>query len=202
MLESIFVVSLFLMYLLLWRIKQKEHKALTGIDPQVMQQSTSNVQRFMASYSTILTVYAALIIVMHSSNVQVGSLFSRDSALSSVPFDVLGFVTGLGGLSLCRYAQVAMGTSWRVGIDEKMRTPLVTTGLYGFVRNPTYLGLFLLNIGVWLIWPTWTVSLLSLLFCLFLEIQVRCEEDFLFSVHGEAYEVYKKRTKRYVPFIY
>lgn len=202
MLESVFVVSLFLTYLLLWKIKQNEQKVLTGIDPQVMQQSTSNVQRFMAGYSSILTVYAALIIVMHSSHLQLGSLFVRYAGLSFVLFDVLGFAIGLGGLSLCRYAQVAMGTSWRVGIDEKTKTLLVTTGLYGLIRNPTYMGLFLLNIGVWLIWPTWTVFLLNILFYLFLEIQVRCEEDYLSSIHGEQYRQYKRTTKRYVPFIY
>jgi protein-S-isoprenylcysteine O-methyltransferase Ste14 len=156
----------------------------------------------MSNFSKILTVYAAIIILAHSSNIQLGSLFSRYSAFSSGKFDVLGFVIGLIGLSFCLYAQIKMGTSWRVGIDEKEKTQLITTGLYKFIRNPTYLGLFLLNIGVWLIWSTWTVFLLNILFFLFLEIQVRCEEDFLFSVHGEQYIDYKKRTKRYLPFIY
>lgn len=202
MLEAIFVVSLFLLYLLLWRIKQHQQIAATGTDLQVMNRSTSALQRFMASFSDILTVYAAVIILVHASNVQLSSLFNRYPGASSAPFDVLGFIIGLTGLALCRYAQVRMGTSWRVGIDEKTKTPLVTSGLYRFVRNPTYLGLLLLNIGVWLIWPTWTVFLLNLLFYVFLEVQVRCEEDHLSSVHGEQYAQYRNRTKRYVPFIY
>jgi len=45
-------------------------------------------------------------------------------------------------------------------------------------------------------------NLLNILFYLFLEIQVRCEEDYLFSLHGEQYSDYKKRTKRYLPLIY
>ena len=202
MLEAIFVVCLFLLYLLLWRIKQHQQIALTGTDPQVMNRSTSALQRFMASFSNILTIYAAIIILVHASNFQVGSLFSRYGGASSAPFDVLGFIIGLAGLAVCRYAQVKMGASWRVGIDEQTKTSLVTSGLYRFVRNPTYLGLFLLNIGVWLIWPTWTVFLLNILFYVFLEVQVRCEEDHLSSVHGEQYADYRKRTKRYVPFIY
>lgn len=47
MLEAIFVVGLFLLYLSLWKTKQIRQKPATGIDPQVMQKSTSNVQRFM-----------------------------------------------------------------------------------------------------------------------------------------------------------
>jgi protein-S-isoprenylcysteine O-methyltransferase Ste14 len=186
----------------LWRIKQIQQKRMTGIDPNVMEKSTSNVQKFMSDFSNILTAYAAIIILMHSSNIQLGSLFSRYGVFSSMKFDMLGFATGLIGLSFCLYAQTKMGASWRVGIDEKVKTQLITTGLYKFIRNPTYLGLFLLNIGVWLIWPTWTVFLLNILFYLFLEIQVRCEEDYLFSIHGERYNDYKKGTKRYLPLIY
>jgi protein-S-isoprenylcysteine O-methyltransferase Ste14 len=202
MLEAIFVIALFLLYMLLWKIKQIQQRRLTGIDPQVMQKSTSSVQQFMGSFSTFLTVYAAIIILIHSTNFQSGSLFSRSSLLSSLKFDLAGFVLGLIGLSFCFYAQVKMGSAWRVGIDEKVKTQLVTTGLYEFIRNPTYLGLFILNIGVWLIWPTWTIFLLNILFILFLEIQVRCEEDYLSSIHGEQYSNYKKRTKRYLPYIY
>jgi len=202
MLEIIFVVSLFLIYMLLWKIKRTQQKKVTGIDPLVMKKSASNLQIFMGDFSYILTVYAAIIILAHSTNIQFGSLFSRYDIFSSVQFDLLGFTIGLIGLSLCLYAQIKMGTSWRVGIDEKVKTQLITTGLYEFTRNPTYLGLFLLNIGTWLIWPTWTIFLLNILFFLFLEIQVRCEEDFLFSLHGEQYIDYKKRTKRYLPFIY
>ena len=202
MLEAIFVVSLFLLYMLLWKVKKIQQKRLTGLDPEVMRKSTSNVQQLMSIFSNILTAYAAIIILIHSSNLQWESLFSRYEAFSSKEVDVSGFIVGLIGLSFCLYAQVKMGSSWRVGIDEKVKTQLITTGFYKLIRNPTYLGLFLLNIGVWLIWPTWTIFLLNLLFYLFLEIQVRCEEDYLSSVHGEQYNEYKKRTKRYLPFIY
>lgn len=202
MLEAIFVISLFLLYMLLWRVKQYRQKRETGIDPLVMQKSTSNVQRFMGQYSNMLTGYAALVILAHAANLQAGSLFSRAAPLSMAAFDWAGFVTGLGGLALCLYAQIKMGAAWRVGIDEQVKTRLVTDGLYRFIRNPTYLGLFLLNAGVWVIWPTWTIFLLNVLFFLFLEFQVRCEEDFLVALHGQTYSEYKQRTKRYLPFVY
>jgi len=202
MLETIFVILLFVLYILLWKIKQIQQKHSTGIDPQVMQKSTLNIQQFMGSFSNILMLYAAIIILIHAVNIQYGSMFSRFDVFSSMYFDIGGFIVGLTGLSFCLYAQIKMGGSWRVGIDEKVKTELVTTGAYQFIRNPTYLGLFLLNIGVWLIWPTWTIFLLNILFFLFLEIQVRCEEDYLQTVHGERYYAYKKRTKRYVPFVY
>lgn len=202
MVETIFVIVLFLLYVILWRIKQIRLKNETGVDAQVMNKSKSNVQQYLSTVTIMLTLYAALIILAHAFNVQIGSLFTRINEFSSTPFDISGFIIGLIGLSFCLYAQTKMGASWRVGIDEKIKTPLVTTGLYAAIRNPTYLGLFLLNIGIWLIWPTWAVFLLNFIFILFLEVQVRCEEDHLVAVHGRMYEVYKEHTKRYLPFIY
>lgn len=200
--EVVFVVILFLLYLILWKVKQINQIKHSGIDPKVMAASTSNVQRYMDHLMNILTAYALIIILLHSIQIQFGSLFSRIEAINSVLFDIIGFLTGLAGLSICLYAQIKMGNSWRVGIDEKIKTDLITTGLYEYIRNPTYLGLFMLNIGVWLIWPTWTIFLLNIVFILFLDIQVRCEEDYLYSVHGAKYDEYKKRTKRYIPFVY
>ena len=202
MMEAIFVVSLFLLYLLLWRVKQFRQKRVTGIDPLVMSKSTSSVQKYMNSFANLLTAYAALIILLHATNFQLGSLFSRYDVFSSMAFDIAGFSVGVIGLAICLYAQIKMGASWRVGIDEQVKTQLITTGLYAFIRNPTYLGIFLLNAGVWLIWPTWTVFVLNMLFVIFLEIQVRCEEDYLLATHKEAYFDYSKRTKRYIPFVY
>lgn len=200
--ETIFVIVLFMLYLALWKLKQINQKNKTGIDPKVMAKSTSSLQKYMNQLMIGLTAYAAIVIVLHAIGLQVGTLFNRIIVMNLMLFDIIGFVVGLIGLSFCLYAQVKMGSSWRVGIDEKVKTDLITTGLYKYIRNPTYLGLFILNVGVWVIWPTWTVFILNLVFILFLDVQVRCEEDFLHAIHGKAYDTYKKNTKRYIPFIY
>ena len=200
--ETVFVVTLFLIYLGLCKIKRIYQKKNTGIDPMVIAGSTSSIQKYMSQLMYILSAYAVIIIILHSVQLQVGSLFSRIESMNYMLVDIVGFVISLIGLAFCLYAQIKRGNSWRVGIDEKVKTDLVTTGLYKYIRNPTYLGLFLLNIGVWLIWPTWTMFFLNLVFVLFLDIQVRCEEDYLLSLHGLKFAEYKERTKRYIPFLY
>jgi len=199
---GIFVTILFLLYFLLWKVKKINQVRKWGINPEVIDKSQSNLQKYVSLLFKLLTCYVLIIIVVHVLGFHIGSFFRKIDSLNTIVFDCIGFGIGLLGLSFCLYAQVKMGKSWRVGIDEENKTELVTDGLYKFIRNPTYLGLFILNIGVWLIWPSNSVFLLNVLFFLILEVQVRCEEDYLTKIFGEEYLNYKKRTKRYIPFLY
>ncbi len=196
------VITLFFIYLLLWKTKRLILVKTSGVDPEVFKNSKSNLQRYMGFMLKVLTGYVVAIILFHTGNLQVYSLFRRFELLDGSFFKFVGFGTGIIGLSVCLYAQIKMGQSWRVGIDENAKTALVQSGLYKIIRNPTYLGLFVLNFGIWLIWPTWTVFIFNLLFGYTLEIQVRCEEDFLETVHGKDFIQYKNATKRYIPLIH
>jgi protein-S-isoprenylcysteine O-methyltransferase Ste14 len=51
-------------------------------------------------------------------------------------------------------AQFQMKDSWRIGIDDQMKTELVTNGLFQFSRNPVFLGMTASLIGFFLAFPT------------------------------------------------
>ena len=80
----------------------------------------------------------------------------------------------------------------RLGVD----------GIFGLCRNPTYVGLFAMNGGLWLIWPTAAVAAYFLFFFVIMEVQVRAEEEHLLKTHGHEYEQYLRRSARYFPGIY
>ncbi len=148
-----------------------------------------------------LTAIAVLLIVAHGLDLPFAG-FRRLPSLGEGLIDHVGFAVGILGLAICALAQRTMGQSWRVGIDEVRRTDLVTRGIFRYVRNPTYLGLNLVNVGFWLIWPTAAVAIFVLTFSIVMEIQVRCEEVHLLCLHGEAFRAYRNRTWRYLPWIY
>ena len=200
--ETIYVVILFVLYVALWAIKRKQQIKATGLDPEVLAGAQSAVQRYFFQLTRILTVCIIILIFIHGIEFQFYSMFSRFPPLDDALFDHIGLATGITGLTVCFIAQRHMKNSWRVGIDEKNHADLVETGMYRIIRNPTYFGLYLLCAGTWLIWPTWTIALFSIIFYLALEMQVRCEEDFLLKTHGDEYREYLKRTKRYIPRIY
>lgn len=197
--ESLFVIGLFLIYLLLWGLKRRFQIKTTGIDPEVLGNNNNPLQIYFGRIIKLLTVFMILLIGVHSFEFQYYSAFSHFPPLDSFSIDLLGFLLGLGGLGICTIAQKTMGNSWRVGIDEEKETDLITTGIFTYIRNPTYSGLFLLLIGTWLIWPTWTIGTFAIIFFFFLEMQVRCEEEYLLKIHGDEYQKYLSLTNRYLP---
>ena len=112
----------------------------------------------------------------------------------------VGLSLGLAGLVVVLHAQAAMGSSWRIGVDDTERTELIRSGLFRWIRNPIFTGIAAVCAGVALMAPT-PVAVLALA-CLIaaVQIQVRVvEEPYLRRVHGDTYTQYAVRTGRFLP---
>jgi protein-S-isoprenylcysteine O-methyltransferase Ste14 len=79
---------------------------------------------------------------------------------------------------------------------------LVTTGVYGVIRNPSYLGLLVNALGWALAFRSAVGVLLTALLLPPLVARIRAEERLLRSQFGDAYEAYCARTSRLVPGVY
>jgi protein-S-isoprenylcysteine O-methyltransferase Ste14 len=121
-------------------------------------------------------------------------------ALDTTAAHVAGLVFGIGGIGLTFYAQMAMGTSWRIGVDPAERTELVTAGPFGLVRNPIFAAMLPTALGLTLLVPSW-VALLGLAgLVVALELQVRVvEEPYLLRAHGDSYAEYAALVGRFFP---
>jgi protein-S-isoprenylcysteine O-methyltransferase Ste14 len=122
------------------------------------------------------------------------------AALDTTVVAGIGLAFAVGGIGATFYAQVAMGSSWRIGVDPEERTGLVTEGPFALVRNPIFAAMLPTALGLGLLVPSW-VSLLGLAGLLAaLELQVRVvEEPYLLQVHGSAYASYAARVGRFLP---
>jgi protein-S-isoprenylcysteine O-methyltransferase Ste14 len=96
--------------------------------------------------------------------------------------------------------QEDMAGSWRIGIDPRERTELVTGGVYRFCRNPIYLGLLLALLAFCCLLPGYLSLGLLGLGAVLLQVQARLEEDHLLARHGAAYAAYCARVGRFLPF--
>lgn len=122
------------------------------------------------------------------------------AALDTTALHVAGLILAVAGISATFYAQVAMGTSWRIGVDPAERTQLVTSGPFALVRNPIFAAMLPTALGLTLLVPSW-VALAGLAgLVLALELQVRVvEEPYLLQAHGGTYADYAARVGRFVP---
>jgi protein-S-isoprenylcysteine O-methyltransferase Ste14 len=122
--------------------------------------------------------------------------------LRATGIQVAGIAITVFGIIATAYSQLAMGDSWRVGVDESETTTLVRTGVFGFVRNPIYVGMFVLWLGTTLITPNAVAIAGYGLLVVSIEVQVRLvEEPYLRKVHGESYREYASTVGRFAPGI-
>jgi protein-S-isoprenylcysteine O-methyltransferase Ste14 len=121
-------------------------------------------------------------------------------ALDGAVGHAVGLVLAVGGIALTFGAQLAMGDSWRVGVDPDERTDLVTSGPFKLVRNPIYSAMLPTVFGLVLMVPSPLAIAAIVTLFVGLELQVRLvEEPYLLRAHGETYLDYGSKVGRFVP---
>jgi protein-S-isoprenylcysteine O-methyltransferase Ste14 len=121
-------------------------------------------------------------------------------ALDGTTGHVIGLTLYAIGLAGTLYAQVAMGTSWRIGVDETERVELVTAGPFSHVRNPIFSAMLPTSLGLTLMVPNAAALVGFAALVIALELQVRLvEEPYLRRTQGQAYADYASRVGRFVP---
>ena len=79
---------------------------------------------------------------------------------------------------------------------------LVTSGVYGIIRHPSYLGLLVSSLGWGLAFRSGVGVLLTALLVPPLLARIYAEERLLRSHFGEEYDAYCRRTSRLIPGLY
>ena len=107
-------------------------------------------------------------------------------------------VIGTGLIVAARIALDRAGTTWHPTEPDRT-TSLVTSGVFGFSRNPTYLGMevVLLSWAAVLVSPA--AALVSAVFVAYIGyFQIRPEERTLGLVLGQEYRDYVQHVRRWV----
>jgi protein-S-isoprenylcysteine O-methyltransferase Ste14 len=79
---------------------------------------------------------------------------------------------------------------------------LVTTGVYGMIRHPSYLGLLVSSLGWVLAFRSGVGVMLTVLLIPPLLARINSEERLLQTQFGREYETYRNRTWRLIPWLY
>lgn len=169
----------------------------TGVNPYALG-NNDTVHDYVGKLFRLTLISTALIVLAFSLSESLYNL------LMPIPWLNLSWLVGVGlallaaALVWVLVAQIQMGDSWRIGIDEKTASPLVQHGLFAFSRNPIFLGMSVMLVGLLFTIPTAATVIVVLLGFALIHIQVRLEEPFLIDKYGEAYRTYQKRVHRWL----
>ena len=113
-----------------------------------------------------------------------------------------GIILMILGIIFRQWSIAVLGRFFSATVGTQEGQKVVNRGPYRFIRHPSYTGVLLTLIGLGLALQSGgAVIALILLFCLAYGYRIHTEEKVLISELGEEYIVYKKKTKRLIPYI-
>ena len=108
------------------------------------------------------------------------------------PFHILSFIfIGSGFVLIAR--------AWSILYEAQHRHELATTGPYGYVRHPQYVGFILVMLGFLVQWPTLlTLAMFPILVIMYVRLAHQ-EEQEVRTEFGQVYDRYAARTPAWFP---
>jgi protein-S-isoprenylcysteine O-methyltransferase Ste14 len=107
------------------------------------------------------------------------------------------------GFAIRWMAVITLGKSFSANVAIRESQSVRRTGLYRFVRHPSYLGMLLIFLAIGLHsrnWASLAVALIPTTLALFYRIQV--EEAALLEAFGDEYAACRRVTKRLLPGVF
>ena len=113
-----------------------------------------------------------------------------------------GLATLVCGAALRVIPMMELGSRFASVVARQSGHTLQTSGTYGWVRHPSYVGILLMDIGFAGVFRSGiAVLLLPIVFWMF-HRRMQVEEQFLIGEFGDEYRAYMGRTARLVPGLY
>lgn len=114
----------------------------------------------------------------------------------------LGIALYLVGGALRLWPVFVLGHRFSGLVAIQPEHKLVTEGMYGVIRHPSYLGLLVNSLGWGLAFRSGVGVLLAVVLLPLLVARIRAEEALLRAHFGDEYEAYRGRTSRLIPGVY
>lgn len=167
----------------------------TGVNP-VTFRGADNAHDYIGKLFKIVMLGLTLVVILYAFAPNYYPFALPIVWLENQIIQTVGIGLLLISLGWTVLAQIQMGNSWRIGIDEEKKTALVQSGLFRCSRNPIFLGMIVTLNGVFLTIPNALTLLFLALGFVLIQIQVRLEEEFLTRTQGEEYAAYRRQVRR------
>ncbi|NNE98007.1 MAG: isoprenylcysteine carboxylmethyltransferase family protein [Pyrinomonadaceae bacterium] len=169
----------------------------SGVNP-ITFRSADTAHDYIGKLFKIVMVSLVVVVLVYSFFPKIYSFLLPVFWLEYPLVRYTGVILLLLSLGWTVIAQLQMGNSWRIGIDEEKQTDLVQTGLFRFSRNPIFLGMIVTIFGFFMTIPNAFTLVILLIGFVLIQIQVRLEEEFLSKMHAASYDDYGKQVRRWL----
>jgi protein-S-isoprenylcysteine O-methyltransferase Ste14 len=169
----------------------------TGVNPYVLGK-TDNAHDFVGLLFRLTMVAIAAVVLLFAVSKTAYAYLTPILSLEQQALRYAGLFLLAASFIWTLLAQAQMGNSWRIGIDANTKTALITHGVFRWSRNPIFLGMRATLLGFFLILPNALTLTTLILGDALMQIQVRLEEEHLRQTHGEDYQKYCQRTRRWL----
>ncbi len=124
-------------------------------------------------------------------------------SVAGAALPIVGAALMVSGMVLRWTAILTLGRFFTVDVAIAGDHQLVRSGVYRWLRHPSYSGELLLVLGFGVSLRSWASLLLILgAVSIALVSRIRVEEQALSKALGTAYDDYRRATKRLIPFVY
>jgi len=142
-----------------------------------------------------LVAFASAIVPPYADRIGLWTIDGETTRWAGVVLYVLGGVLRL-------WPVFVLGSRFSGLVAIQPGHTLETHGVYGLVRNPSYLGMLINMLGWGLAFRGWSGVAVALLLLVPLMARIHAEERLLHSHFGAEYDAYVARTWRLIPGIY
>lgn len=195
--DIIALASLLVYYgTIIWKILQKKKN---GYHIIAVGRGKKGIAKYI-EYSFVIGVFALALLLlasMPSVNILNINLFV---IFESTLTYLIGSILVVSGALFFLWSAISMKSAFRMGIDIDKTYTLITNGAFKLSRNPTYVSMWLLFLGYFILYANF-FFLGTLIFMIFaLEYQIRKEETLLSNLFKDEYLEYRKKTPKYLIF--
>jgi protein-S-isoprenylcysteine O-methyltransferase len=116
---------------------------------------------------------------------------------------ISGLVLVFAGVAFAIWARFTLGSNWSgIIMGTKEEHDLVQSGPYAIVRHPIYAGILIAMVGTALTTGRLASYIGLAAGLVAFMIRVNIEEKLMSEQFGETHKVYRRRTKKLIPFVW
>ena len=189
------LIALFTFYTLLISKSYLQHRK--GRLVIALGKSKSGISKYLELFFYIGLIILTYLVVMSAFSLRFLGFIDLIVLFDTLTTQIIAFVLQNIAIVLFAFALASFKDAWRIGVDYQENNKLITTGVFKYTRNPTYIAMILLFLSFFLLYANFFFLGSVIFITIAFHHQIKKEEQLLAKTFKKDYLDYKNSTPRY-----